>query len=112
MLLRILLKIMQEKYIARKLVEAVISVPSNLMLIPTNRIIVNKQKISEEHVDDFVDIIERGRKVKPITVRECNQVGCTECATRGLHFVLVDGRHRLAAHKALGKEMIEAMVTL
>lgn len=88
------------------------------MYIPINRIIVNKQAISEEHVDDFVELLERGRKVKPITVRKSTTCNCTPM---GLQFtdcecdqfwVLVDGRHRLAAHKVLGKEMIEVMVTL
>jgi len=92
------------------------------MQIPVNRIIVNKQKISEEHVDDFVEILERGMKVKPITVRMHNShtvsshaCMCSDCdpATDGEDwYVLVDGRHRLAAHKVLGREMIEVMVTL
>lgn len=88
------------------------------MYIPISRIIVNKQAVSEEHVDDFVEILERGKKVKPITVRKATLddkvyheyyhhiEGGVE------YYVLVDGRHRLAAHKVLGKEMIEVIVTL
>lgn len=88
------------------------------MFIPINRIIVNKQKISEEHVDDFVEILERGRKVKPITVRRFKEFktvdlkGNVDVVFGGELYVLVDGRHRLAAHKVLGKEMIEVFVTL
>lgn len=89
------------------------------MFIPISRIIVNKQKIDPEHVDDFVEILERGRKVKPITVRMANEVDERTAYDNGMciilgvaYYVLVDGRHRLAAHKALGKEMIECIVTL
>ena len=88
------------------------------MFIPVNRIIVNKQAISEEHVDDFVELLERGRKVKPITVRKAKPTDNIYIGENldvffgGELWVLVDGRHRLAAHKVLGKEMIEVMVTL
>lgn len=83
------------------------------MYIPVNRIIVNKQAISEEHVDDFVELLERGRKTKPITVRRAKENEIPPKKFKGsIFYVLVDGRHRLAAHKVLGKEMIEVMVTL
>lgn len=86
------------------------------MYIPVNRILVNEQAISEEHVDDFVVLYEHGRKTKPITVREWfgnRTCDCPkdECLVEGW-YVLVDGRHRLAAHKILGREMILVDVTL
>lgn len=89
------------------------------MYIPVNRIIVNKQAISEEHVDDFVELLERGRKTKPILVRKAALEDKAQSGYYQQHiesgveyYILVDGRHRLAAHKVLGKEMIEVMVTL
>jgi ParB-like chromosome segregation protein Spo0J len=88
------------------------------MYIPINRILVNKQITSEEHVDDFVEMIERGWKMPPITVRKAtiNDKVAHEYYVYiegGLeYYVLVDGRHRLAAHKILGKETILAFVTL
>lgn len=87
------------------------------MYIPTNRILVNKQGISEEHVDDFVEWIERGRTIRPITVRVATLADKVyheydHHIESGKYYVLVDGRHRLAAYKVLGKEMIECLVTL
>lgn len=99
------------------------------MYILVKSIIVNKQGISEEHVDEFVELYGRGWKAKPITVRrlveddECPNGYCgvhsvpsdgwsCRVCLKFTKFVLVDGRHRLAAHKILGKEMILAYVTL
>lgn len=89
------------------------------MYIPVNRIIVNKQKIDEEHVDEFVEYLERGRRTKPILVRKHRPRDLVDLKNNtevvfnnGQLYVLVDGRHRLAAHKILGKEMIEVIVTL
>jgi ParB-like chromosome segregation protein Spo0J len=78
------------------------------MYIPVNKIIVNEQRLNEEKLDDFVEDIGRGRKMKPITVRVSGahlDMGLTA-------YHIVDGHHRLAAYKILGKEMIEAVVTL
>jgi ParB-like chromosome segregation protein Spo0J len=76
------------------------------MWIPVDKIIVNKQRLNEEKVEDFVEYIERGRKVKWITVRHYHK------PLSGNLYYLIDGHHRLAAYKILGKQMIEAMVTL
>lgn len=76
------------------------------MWIPVDKIVVNKQKLNEGKLDDFVDDIGRGRKMKPVTVRREYNV------QTGTLYCLVDGHHRLAAYKILGKEMIEAVITL
>lgn len=88
------------------------------MYIPINRIIVNKQRTSEEKVDDFVEFLERGRRTPPILVRKAT-IADKASNEYYMHinsgveyYVLVDGRHRLAAHKILGKETIEVVVTL
>lgn len=71
------------------------------LLIEISLITVNKQPVEGEHIDDFVDVINRGIKIKPITVRQ-----------DGSKYVLVDGRHRLAAYKILNKTHIKAVITL
>lgn len=72
------------------------------MMIAITLITCNKQAVSEEHVWDFVEVLERGLRVPPITVR---RISSTE-------FRLVDGRHRLEARRRLGQETVDATVTL
>ena len=72
-------------------------------LATCSEIIVNKQPISDEQVDDYADALEAPipAKFPPIVLRHSPE-----------GFVLVDGRHRLAAHKRLGRERILARLTL
>ena len=62
---------------------------------------VNKQPVGDDHVDDFVEILEAGKVLPPITLRRAGSV-----------YILVDGRHRLLAHKRLGRSHIKARITL
>ena len=88
------------------------------MYIPISRILVNEQMVDVEKIDYFVELIERGWKMKPVTVRKATiddkvRHEYYHHIEGGLeYYVLVDGRHRLAAHKILGKETIYAMITL
>lgn len=69
--------------------------------IDVNYIISNKQCVSGDHITDFVELLEQGKQLPPITVR------------RGAGFyVLVDGRHRLAAHRIMNIKYIKANITL
>lgn len=63
--------------------------------------VLHKQAVSGDRVEDFVDLYESGKRLPLIVVRKSK--GC---------FILVDGRHRLAAHKQLGRNMIEARISL
>lgn len=69
-------------------------------LIEIRLITVNKQPVGDDHVDDFVELLEAGRCTPPITVRQVSG-----------GFILVDGRHRLLAHKRLGRTHIKARIT-
>lgn len=69
-------------------------------LIEVFTITVNKQATEEDHVLEFVEKLEAGWKYPAITVRK------TETG-----YVLVDGRHRLEAHKRLGRMYIRARIT-
>ena len=70
-------------------------------IIDVNAITVNKQATEENHVLEFVEMLENGWRYPAITVRN------TEFG-----YVLVDGRHRLEAHKRLSRNFIRARVTL
>lgn len=72
-----------------------------LFTISINAITQNKQKVEENHVLEFVEILESGKKLPPIKLRKSGDA-----------YILVDGRHRLAAHKALGLDSIDATLTL
>lgn len=69
--------------------------------ISINLIIVNKQPVEGEHVEEFIELLETGKRLPPVTVRKVEG-----------GYVLVDGRHRLLAHKTLGITHISARVTL
>jgi ParB-like chromosome segregation protein Spo0J len=69
--------------------------------IPINLITVNKQAVGGDRVEEFVELLEDGKKLSPITVRKIST-----------GYVLVDGRHRLLAHKRLEKTHILARITL
>jgi ParB-like chromosome segregation protein Spo0J len=69
-------------------------------LIEIDLITINKQPVVDDHVEDFVEILDSGRKVLPITVRRTRD-----------GYVLVDGRHRLRAHVHLGRRHIRAWIT-
>lgn len=70
-----------------------------LMSINTNHITSNKQPVDENHVLDFVELLEAGKTLPPITVRKSAS-----------QYILVDGRHRLAAQRLLNKEQVLAYV--
>lgn len=74
--------------------------PVSRLTIDISSIVVNKQGIDEDQVYLFVDRLEQNLFVPPITVRK---------ASSG--YILVDGRHRLAAHKELGRSHISARIT-
>jgi hypothetical protein len=99
------------------------------MFIPVKSIKVNEQRLNEEKLDDFVDDIGRGRKMKPITVRRTPVEGECDIGYLGIHYTteggwscreclkfvdfhIVDGHHRLEAYKILGKETIQVVVSL
>lgn len=66
-------------------------------------VIVNKQKVNQEKVDEYTDEMDRTSPAKfPPVVLRVTADGP----------VLVDGRHRLAANKALGYLWIRAVFTL
>ncbi len=71
------------------------------IVIEICHISVNKQAVQGDRVEDIVELIENGWKYPPIVVRQVEN-----------GYILVDGRHRLLAHKMLGITHIRAMVTL
>ena len=61
-----------------------------------------RQAIDENHIEEFVELIEAGKRLPPILVRrDASDI-----------FWLVDGRHRLAALKRLGRSHVEVLITL
>lgn len=66
-------------------------------------IIINKQKVNEQKLDEYTDMMAATSpsKFPPVVVRQTSEGP-----------VLVDGRHRLAANKALGYVFIRARFTL
>jgi ParB-like chromosome segregation protein Spo0J len=56
------------------------------------------RRFSEAHVEEFVELLEYGRRLPPVTVRWD--------LVSGWH--LVDGNHRLEAHRRLGLPAIAA----
>jgi ParB-like chromosome segregation protein Spo0J len=64
-------------------------------------ITVNKQPVGDDHVEDFIELLEAGKVIPPIVLR-----------ASGDAYILVDGRHRLLAHKRLGRTHIKARITL
>ena len=66
------------------------------------KISVNGQRVSEERIEDLVDHFYGGGRVPPITVRELPDGT----------FRMVDGRHRLEAHRRLGLSSISSTVTI
>ncbi len=65
------------------------------------QIVVNKQPVGGSHIEDFLELLEQGRHIPPITVR----------TIEGGKYVLVDGRHRLQAHIRYGLNIIDARIT-
>ncbi len=70
-------------------------------LIEISLILTNKQATDEDHIQEFVELFEQGWRAPLITVRRTGAV-----------YRIVDGRHRLAAHKRLGRTHVRAWVTL
>jgi len=64
---------------------------------------INKQPMNQEKAEDYAELMEADipAKFPPILVRMSPEGP-----------VLVDGRHRLAAHKMLGRLTIKARITL
>lgn len=71
-------------------------------LIEIRFISANKQSTEEAHVEEFVELLEAGGKLPPITVRK---IAADE-------YRIVDGRHRLEAHRRLGHSRILSRITL
>lgn len=69
-------------------------------LIEICLITVNKQPVGDDHVEDFVELLEAGKRTPPITLRQVGNL-----------YILVDGRHRLLAYKRLGRTHIKARIT-
>ena len=59
------------------------------------------QIVDENHIEEFVEILEAGRRLPPITVKV---IGSDS-------YQIVDGRHRLEAHKRLALSTIKARIT-
>lgn len=57
------------------------------------------RRYSEAHVEEFVELLESGRRLPPIVIRR-------DAAGR---VYLVDGNHRLEAHRRLGFPTIQAL---
>lgn len=71
-------------------------------LIEIRLITINKQATEEAHVEEFVELLESGGTLPPITVRK---IAADE-------YRLVDGRHRLEARRRLGQKLVTARITL
>jgi ParB-like chromosome segregation protein Spo0J len=71
-------------------------------LIEICLITINKQPVEEDHVEEFVELLEAGRHLPPITVRKISDT----------EYRLVDGRHRLLARLRLGQTRVRARITL
>jgi ParB-like chromosome segregation protein Spo0J len=71
-------------------------------LIEIRLITINKQPVEENHVEEFIELLEAGRTLPAITVRKI----------AGAEFRLVDGRHRLEARRRLGHTRVRARITL
>jgi len=76
---------------------------NHLVELHCSDIIINKQPMNQEKAEDYADLMVAPvpARFPPILVR---------LSPEGP--VLVDGRHRLAAHKLLGRSTIKARVTL
>ena len=70
-------------------------------LIEIRLITINKQPFREDHVEEFSELLEAGRTLPAITVRE---ISVDE-------YRLVDGRHRLEAQRRLGRTQVRARIT-
>ena len=70
-------------------------------LIEIRLITINKQPVTEDHVEEFLELLEAGRMLPAITVRK---IRCGE-------YRLVDGRHRLEAQRRLGRTQVRARIT-
>lgn len=71
-------------------------------LIEIRLITINKQPIEEDHVEEFVELLEAGGKLPPVTVRKIADD----------EYRLVDGRHRLEARRRLGYTHVLVRITL
>ena len=71
-------------------------------LIEIRLITINKQPIGEDHVEEFIELLEAGHRLPAITL---SQVAEDE-------YRLVDGRHRLEARRRLGQTHVLARITL
>jgi ParB-like chromosome segregation protein Spo0J len=65
-------------------------------------ITINKQPVKEDHVEEFIELLEADRMLPAITVRKITDD----------EYRLVDGRHRLEARLRLGQTRVCARVTL
>jgi len=71
-------------------------------LIEIRLITINKQPTEENHVEEFVELLEAGRQLPAIKLRKITDD----------EYRLVDGRHRLEARRRLGKTRVRAHITL
>ena len=71
-------------------------------LIEIRLITINKQPTEEDHVEEFVELLEACGRLPPITVRKIADD----------EYRLVDGRHRLEARRRLGQTCVRARITL
>ena len=71
-------------------------------LIEICLITINKQPVEEDHVQEFIELLEAGRPLPAITVRKITAD----------EYRLVDGRHRLEARRRLGHTHVRARITL
>jgi ParB-like chromosome segregation protein Spo0J len=71
-------------------------------LIEIRNITINKQPVTEDHVEEFLELLEAGRTLPAITVRTISAV----------EYRLVDGRHRLEAQRRFGHTRVRARITL
>lgn len=70
-------------------------VRNRIFEIPTHS--VKPRKFDEEHVQELVELLERGKRLPPIVVR-----------WQYPGWWLIDGNHRLEAHLRLGRRTIFA----
>ena len=71
-------------------------------LIEIRRITINKQPTEEDHVEEFVELLEAGGRLPPVTVRKIADD----------EYRLVDGRHWLEDRRRLSQARVRARVTL
>lgn len=70
-------------------------------LVQISSISVNQQVTCPNRIEEFVELLDAGKPLPPITIR-----------WNGDSYAIVDGRHRLQAHKLIGRLVIMARITL